>query len=126
MNASPLPAPNIQTLCDACGAPDAISDIQQATQEATSRLGFIHRVIGKLDGTMKIVGVLRELTDEKIHQLGGVEAVKKLVGQLYDTYVAPIDLPYIPNLVEDLVVDPALRKLCVAAVDAVHEHVHGE
>jgi hypothetical protein len=47
-------------------------------------------------------------------------AVKGIVGGIYDTYIAPIDLPGVPNLVESTVVDPILRRLLMSVLDSVY------
>lgn len=48
-------------------------------------------------------------------------AVLAAVDKLFDTLLAPIDIPYIPDLIERTVVDPALKKLALAAADGLIE-----
>lgn len=48
-------------------------------------------------------------------------AVMAAIDKLYDTLIAPIDIPYIPELIEASVVDPALKKLVLAAADGMVE-----
>ena len=48
-------------------------------------------------------------------------AVMDGIGKLYDAVIAPIDIPYIPEIVEASVVDPALKKLVLAAADGLVE-----
>lgn len=44
------------------------------------------------------------------------QAVREAVLEAYDRYVAPFDLPYIPNLIEPAV-DRAIRRALEAALD---------
>ena len=64
-----------------------------------------------------ILQYLAALTDESIDAVGGPAVVKAQVLDLYDRYVAPLDNPWVPNLVEP-VVDARIRDGVGMAVDA--------
>lgn len=49
-------------------------------------------------------------------------AVLAAVEKLYDEVLAPLDIPYIPNVIESTIVDPALKKLAVEFAGGIVEH----
>ena len=48
-------------------------------------------------------------------------AVMSAVDKLYDVLLAPIDIPYIPEMVERTVIDPALKKGVAFVADRLIE-----
>jgi hypothetical protein len=89
-----------------------------------SKGGKLVSILGKIGSVYDVADALRNLTDEQIHELGGIEAVKAMVADLYDTYIAPIDIPFINNTLEALVIDPLLRRLLLWSCDEIHDRVH--
>lgn len=45
-----------------------------------------------------------------------------LVGQSYDRFIAPIDIPYVPNTIEPAF-DIVLKSLCVKSASALYDRV---
>lgn len=62
----------------------------------------------------------RQLTDSAIDAMGGNAAVSAQVGLLFDTYVRPLDIPFVPNLLEPAV-DEAIKQALIALVWAVDD-----
>jgi hypothetical protein len=52
------------------------------------------------------------------------EEVLKVVGEAYDAYVAPIDLPGVPNLIEPRI-DAMLRVVVLVAVGKIYDQLAG-
>lgn len=69
---------------------------------------------------LQLGGKFAEIIKEVLSNfdLNGVskEEVLKLVGDAYDTYIAPIDIPYVPESIEAMVVDPALKSMSLRIV----------
>lgn len=57
-----------------------------------------------------------------VERLGGIDAVVRIAEQAYDAYVAPLDLPGVPNLLEPQV-DSALRLALGAALRAAYAQI---
>jgi hypothetical protein len=81
------------------------------------RLASIPNGEGRLKALVKWASTL---TDDAIDALGGQAAVVPQVEALYDQYIAKIDIPTIPNLLEPMV-DEAIKKLIVSLVWAVDD-----
>lgn len=75
-------------------------------------------------GRVSQFGATDKLLDVIKHQLAGVLPAKDLVlkaaGDAYDKYVAPIDIPFVPNLIEPMV-DAQLRSLFLGAVGRMYD-----
>lgn len=71
-----------------------------------------------LDAIERLVKLASEFSlpgaDKKAMVMGAID-------KLFDQVIAPIDIPYIPEVVERTVVDPALKKLLLAAADQMVE-----
>lgn len=68
-----------------------------------------------------ITGSLAELME----RYGGIEAIIATVEEFYDRVVAPIDLPYLPNLVEPRI-DAAIRAQIRPLLLAAYKRLVGE
>lgn len=55
-------------------------------------------------------------------QLPPKDTVLAAAAEAYDLYVAPIDIPYVPNLIEPLV-DQQLRSMFLASVDSLYDAI---
>ena len=71
----------------------------------------------------KLVEWLVPQLDQWVHQLGGIDAVIAVVLAAYDSYVVPLDLPGIPNIIEPTV-DAAAKRLLSALIRAAHDRIH--
>ena len=107
-----------QALCDACGQSDLLADFQQRAASA-SQYGAANKYAEALALNVDLVNLIRSLTKDAIDNLGGIEAVKEIIGGIYDTYIAPLDIPGIPNLVEPAF-DRILRAAVLRLVDTVY------
>lgn len=47
------------------------------------------------------------------------EAILEAVGLFYDRVIAPIDIPWVPNFIENTIVDPSLRKLFLGIAEGI-------
>lgn len=109
-----------QALCDACGASDLLTGFADRSASAIASGSVPDRAYAALTLNADLIAMIKGLTKEAIERLGGLDAVKTLVASIYDQYIAPIDIPGVPNLVESTVVDPLLRVVVLKAVDAVY------
>lgn len=69
---------------------------------------------------------LKKWADDLYHQFGSKEEVNAAVRAFYQSFVKPIDLPYVPNLVIEPAVDKFFEDKLVALVDKLHDSVHPE
>jgi hypothetical protein len=114
---------NCQTLCDAAQQPDALDSIREVVQQASATPTLLSRFTGKLQAMLETIGIIRALDPAKIDALGGRDEVKALIGKIYDDYIAPIDLPWVPALIESTMVDPFLRSMLLRIVDEVYDRM---
>lgn len=54
----------------------------------------------------------------------GVEQIIAIAMQLYDTYIAPIDVPWVPNLAEPVVIDEPAKWLIAQVIRGFHQPIH--
>lgn len=80
----------------------------QAAQAAGSHIGLRELIAWAADLLKEIGGSIDR------------EAVIPVVLEAYDSFVAPFDLPYIPNLIEPRV-DAAIRKALETAMDRLFD-----
>jgi hypothetical protein len=66
--------------------------------------------------------VLRGL-DDFVHKLGGIDILETALRTAYRQYVAPFDLPYVPNTLEPIV-DQLFEDALIKAVRFAHEKAH--
>jgi hypothetical protein len=84
--------------------------LADAPPEAETRLlGIFAFVIDEIDDAIDSVGV---------------ETVVAEVDRLYLEFVAPIDVPWIPNIIEPAVIDAPARKLIAAVIRRAHARIH--
>jgi hypothetical protein len=74
--------------------------------ELTTKFGLVERLIEALAGMRGMIAALDKAE------------VIKLLGDLYDNWIAPLDLPGIPNLVEPQI-DKMLRNVLLAIVERI-------
>jgi hypothetical protein len=72
---------------------------------------------------LKIFGTLIDGIDDAIDSVG-VETVVAEVDRLYVEFVAPIDIPWIPNIIEPAVIDAPARQLLAAVIRRAHARIH--
>lgn len=113
---------NIQNFFDAISVPAGVTELQP-THQGGGR-GFVSAYVNFYDIYNKAVYFVSRLTDDAIHKLGGVEATKATVGEIYDKYISKIDIPYVPEFVETSIIDPRLRAGLLLMVDQIHNAVH--
>ena len=56
----------------------------------------------------------------------GVENVVLVAQSMYDKYIAPLDIPWIPDATEPVVIDMPAKWLIGQIIRGFHEHVHHE
>lgn len=56
----------------------------------------------------------------------GVDAVVAMALSIYDKFIAPIDVPFVPEFVEKTVFDPTAKYLLEQAIRGFHDRVHRE
>jgi len=69
-----------------------------------------------------ILDYIRETLDGVTDEIG-IEAVIAQFNELYDTFVAPVDIPFVPNLVEPLV-DAQIKKVLAQLIRGFHDMIH--
>jgi hypothetical protein len=47
-------------------------------------------------------------------QMGGIDAFVAYEAKLYDTYVAPVDVPWVPDMLEPVLIDVPVKKVLEA------------
>lgn len=62
--------------------------------------------------------------DRLYHSAGDDAGVEKWIREAYKTYVEPIDLPGVPNVVIEAAVDVAIVNALVAIVIGAHRAIH--
>lgn len=62
--------------------------------------------------------------DDLVHQAGGVDALVVQVHALYDTYIAPYDIPGVPEFIEKTFVDSSAKRAIEYALRAAHDAIH--
>lgn len=69
---------------------------------------------------------LREVLDDLVHGVGGIEPAIVEVHKLYDLYIAPVDVPWVPNILEPALIDAPAKTLIGAIMRRLHERIHNE
>lgn len=77
------------------------------------------------EGAGELLDAVTDLLREWRGNLPSKETVLSSVGVAYDRFVAPIDLRFVPNLIEPMV-DAMLRKYLLSAVEALYDRILGE
>jgi hypothetical protein len=74
-----------------------------------------------------VVDYVKEAVDRLYHVLGEDEAaVSVALRAFYQKYIKPIDLPYVPNLGVEPMVDAALEDWFVKGIQKAHDAIHTE
>jgi len=73
---------------------------------------------------LSIFEFLADELDDVIHGMGGVEPVIVEVHKLYDAYVAPIDVPWIPSILEPTLIDMPAKQILAATIRRLHDRIH--
>lgn len=74
-----------------------------------------------------VVDYVTEAIDAIYHSLGHDEAaVAVALRGFYRKYIKPIDLPYVPNLAVEPMVDAALEDWFVKGIQEAHKRFHKE
>jgi len=71
-----------------------------------------------------IVELLTKPIDDLIHSAGGIEKFCDKLDELYDKYIAPQDVPFVPDEFEDDLIDNPLKALMRATARRFHEAIH--
>ena len=56
----------------------------------------------------------------------GLENIIAAAQRLYDTHIAPVDIPWVPQLVESTVIDPAAKLLIEHMIRGFHALIHND
>jgi hypothetical protein len=67
----------------------------------------------------------REGLDDAIDAVG-VDSIIKEAQLLYDSYVAPIDIPWVPDIAEPMLIDAPAKQLLAAIIRGFHDLIHAE
>ena len=74
-----------------------------------------------------VADYVKDALDALYHSLGDDEAkVEAALRGFYKSYVKPIDLPWIPNIVVEPMVDSQLEELFVKGITEAHARIHTE
>jgi hypothetical protein len=80
------------------------------------------------DASLRLLDLLAfaaDHLDDLIDSLGEDVVIANLHG-LYDRFLAPVDVPWIPELVETQLIDPWAKSLIASAVKRAHARIHKE
>lgn len=83
------------------------------------------RFNNQAEGAGELLDAVTDLLREWRTKLPGKEEILTAVGNAYDTFIAPIDIRMVPNIIEPMV-DAMLRKYLLSAVDALYDRLLGE
>jgi hypothetical protein len=72
---------------------------------------------------LRIFGTLIDGIDDAIDSVG-VEAVVAEVDKLYLEFVAPVNVPWIPDILEPTLIDAPARQLIAATIRRAHSRIH--
>jgi hypothetical protein len=72
---------------------------------------------------LRIFGTLIDGIVDAIDSVG-VEAVIVEVLKLYDEFVAPVNVPWVPDLLEPALIDAPAKQLIAATIRRAHAKIH--
>jgi hypothetical protein len=72
---------------------------------------------------LSIFGFVIDEIDDAIDSIG-VEAVIVEVLKLYDEFVAPVNVPWVPDILEPAVIDAPAKQLIAATIRRAHARIH--
>ena len=61
--------------------------------------------------------------DEMIHAVG-IENFIVMVNAAYDKYIAPIDVPWVPDVAEPVVIDAPAKWFIGQVIRGIHDRIH--
>lgn len=70
-----------------------------------------------------ILDFIREPIDDLIDAVG-IEAVIAQINALYDQYVAPLDIPWVPDVLEPTLIDSPAKLLVGSILRRLHDRIH--
>jgi hypothetical protein len=70
-----------------------------------------------------ILDFIREALDDAIDSVG-VDNLVAQVDSLYDLYIAPLDIPYVPDHLEPQLVDLPVKQTLAALIRGFHKRIH--
>ncbi len=71
-----------------------------------------------------IVDFITKPIDDLIHEAGGIDPFCLKIRELYDRYISPVDVPWVPNVLEPAVIDTPAKALIEAVIRRFHEAIH--
>ena len=71
-----------------------------------------------------IVDFITKPIDDLIHEVGGIDAFCLKVRELYDTYIAPVGVPWVPGPLEPALIDTPAKAILEAVIRRFHEKIH--
>lgn len=72
-----------------------------------TRLGLIDALLSRLDFLRELLANLDE------------QATLDLIGKLYDQYIAPLDIPGVPNLIIEPQIDAAIKSVVLKLAESI-------
>lgn len=72
-----------------------------------------------------IIDYVRELVDDSIDAVG-VDNIIIQAHELYDRFVAPLDVPWVPDVAEPNTIDRPAKQLLAALIRSFHNSIHTE
>lgn len=98
--------------------------IRNATQNNRIPLGNVIAVVGDMirDAYNNFV-VQYEKQNEPVDPVAAKAVVMLMIDDFYTKVVAPLDIPYVPNLIENTFVDPAVGRVFHEVASAVYDIV---
>lgn len=76
---------------------------------------------------VRLVAIIEFITkpiDDLIHEVGGIDQFCLKVRELYDKYIAPVDVPWVPNTLEPALIDTPAKAILEAVIRRLHEQIH--
>jgi len=72
-----------------------------------------------------LIDLVRDQLDDLIDSVG-VEEVIRQVHTLYDVYVAPVNVPFVPDILEPSLIDAPIKQVLAGLIRRLHERIHDE
>lgn len=79
---------------------------------------------GKIGRAASLIEYVWDYADDLIDGLGGAEPLIVEINKLYDQYVAPYDVPGIPDALEPALIDAPVKLLIASIVRRLHDRIH--
>ena len=78
----------------------------------TTKMAFIERILERLSQLLDFVGELPK------------QEILDMLGDLYDDYIAPLDIPGVPNIFVEAKLDEMLKKVFLAIAERIIDRVN--